>query len=311
MYHIPKNQYIVGEFCSKLESAASTYLVNYLNKIMHVLLLIPENSFEEGSNQTNVKSKDVNFITFKVSDIMRCKCSSHQAEILRIFNLLKRISDDESEIFKIIRIKDRLSLGTRDILININFMNKILCEIQLAVTDEIDKKQKMYDGFNHYLYELKRSNLGPIMQSACIWTHLDQRSKQYRYTFKSNLAVCNINLNYRKHLCNSEFMINNKYSFICSLCGIYHPAPKGLISSKKCVYCGKYFECRNCIENRMSADELKSFLHMNEGDLKYFEKDFEFWVPTETAIFPDFSLMIPRNHKIIKYYFVQKINLKG
>ena len=94
---------------------------------------------------------------------MRCKCSSHETEILRIFNLLKRISDDESEIFKIIRIKDRLSLGTRDILININFMNKILCEIQLAVTDEIDKKQKMYDSFNHYLYELKRSNLGPIM----------------------------------------------------------------------------------------------------------------------------------------------------
>ena len=83
---------------------------------------------------------------------MRCKCSSHEDEILRIFNLLKRISDSESNLLKIIRIKDRLELGTRDILINIIFMGKILCEIQLAVTEEVDFKQAKYDSFNHYLY---------------------------------------------------------------------------------------------------------------------------------------------------------------
>lgn len=46
---------------------------------------------------------------------------------------------------KIVRIKDRLELGTKDILINVRLMNKILCEIQLAINDEVDHKQKMYD----------------------------------------------------------------------------------------------------------------------------------------------------------------------
>ena len=31
-------------------------------------------------------------------------------------------------------------------------MNKILCEIQLAVTEAVDFKQTKYDAFNHYLY---------------------------------------------------------------------------------------------------------------------------------------------------------------
>ena len=42
-------------------------------------------------------------------------------------------------------------------------IDRVWIERLLAVTDEIDEKQKMFDGFNHYLYELRRSNLGPIM----------------------------------------------------------------------------------------------------------------------------------------------------
>lgn len=71
---------MVGEFCSKLESAASTYLLNYLNKNIDVLLKIPEISLEDAQKRdsTNIKSKDVNLITFKTGDLMRCKCSSHE-----------------------------------------------------------------------------------------------------------------------------------------------------------------------------------------------------------------------------------------
>lgn len=71
-------------------------------------------------------------------------------------------------------------MGTRDILINVCYMDVMLCEIQLAVEDEIDVKQQVFDAFNHYLYELKRSNLGVIMESACIWAHYDQRSKIFK-----------------------------------------------------------------------------------------------------------------------------------
>ena len=157
MHNIPKLEYLVGKFSAKLESAARTYLVSYLNKIIQALLAIPEDYDDEeeegrGKHQNKAKSRFVNLITFKITDLLRCKCSSRENEILRIFNAIKRISESDLDLIKIIRIKDRLELGTRDILINILFMKKVLCEIQLAVTDEVEEKQKMFDSFNHYLY---------------------------------------------------------------------------------------------------------------------------------------------------------------
>lgn len=41
--NIPKHEYVVGEFSSKLEDAASSSLLSYLNQIIHILLLIPRN----------------------------------------------------------------------------------------------------------------------------------------------------------------------------------------------------------------------------------------------------------------------------
>ena len=41
--NIPKHEYVVGEFSSKLEDAASSSLLSYLNQIIHILLLIPKN----------------------------------------------------------------------------------------------------------------------------------------------------------------------------------------------------------------------------------------------------------------------------
>lgn len=157
------------------------------------------------------------------------------------------------------RIKDRLELGTRDININILFMKKILCEIQLAVTDQVEEKQKNFDAFNHYLYELKRSNLGPIMESSCIWTHLDQRSKQFKKlnTSKDQLART---LGFRKHPCPKKDMQAYKYAFVCSLCGRFFSSPIGIIENRKCGSCLKYYECSHCIEGQMSERDLKMYL---------------------------------------------------
>lgn len=41
--NIPRHEYMVGELSSKLEDAASSSLLSYLNKIIHTLLLIPHN----------------------------------------------------------------------------------------------------------------------------------------------------------------------------------------------------------------------------------------------------------------------------
>jgi hypothetical protein len=43
--------------------------------------------------------------------------------------------------FGIVRIKDRLNLGTRDIMINAQINKGLVCEIQLSVTSSADKKQ--------------------------------------------------------------------------------------------------------------------------------------------------------------------------
>lgn len=76
-------------------------------------------------------------------------------------HLLKE-SENDKDKFNIVRIKDRLHLGTRDIMINAQINKGLVCEIQISVTSQSDKKQELLDSYNHFLYELKRSNLGPL-----------------------------------------------------------------------------------------------------------------------------------------------------
>ncbi len=90
---------------------------------------------------------------------------------------------------KIVRIKNRLEDSSRDILINVMFLGTILTEIQLAIKGSYNKKQQKYQDFEHYLYELERSFLGPVMESANIWAHLDERSKHF---INENQVCCSI-----------------------------------------------------------------------------------------------------------------------
>ena len=53
---------------------------------------------------------------------------------------------------KIIRIKNRLSSGTNDILMNVKFSDLIVCEIQLAIKSKKSKFLIASNGMSHYLY---------------------------------------------------------------------------------------------------------------------------------------------------------------
>ena len=189
--------------------------------MIHLLLMIPvELKKTHEHDEEYLENLDINLITFKISDLFRCKIKSREAEIIRIFKEIKQISE-KGEPFKIVRIKDRLNLGTRDILVNILFMNTFLCEIQLAVEEYVDSKQVTYDSFSHYLYELHRSRLGPIMESACTWAQFDQRSKIFRNLTveKQSNEVSSLVLHkFIQHSCSSEFLKSNNYPFICSIC---------------------------------------------------------------------------------------------
>lgn len=66
---------------------------------------------------------------------------------------------------KIFRVKNRLKQGTNDILINVLYKEKFLCEVQLAVKSPKASKSKWIECsnmFNHYIYEVGRSLFGPL-----------------------------------------------------------------------------------------------------------------------------------------------------
>ena len=167
---LPENERKMGEFAVKMSEASSEYFIMILNKQIHLLLKsveelkrqsITENVMVESPFFENL---DINLITFKIGDLMRCKCTSNEDEIARILEVLKTLSETwGKKLIKIIRVKNRLESGTRDVLINIMFNEICPCEIQLAVASQLDQKQVYFDKFNHFLYEIRRAYLGPIM----------------------------------------------------------------------------------------------------------------------------------------------------
>lgn len=50
---------------------------------------------------------------------MRCKCSSKEAEIIALYREVERMHRDPTSGIKIIRVKNRLNKGNKDILMNL------------------------------------------------------------------------------------------------------------------------------------------------------------------------------------------------
>ena len=70
---------------------------------------------------------------------------------------------------RIIRVKNRLGKGNKDILMNILFEQKVIVEMQLAIKQDKSKFIESSNKFNHYLYELRRAKFGPVMEMSSIW----------------------------------------------------------------------------------------------------------------------------------------------
>lgn len=78
-----------------------------------------------------------NLLSFKIGDLLRCRISSQEKEIIKLYDELHQISDTNPEKLKIIRVKNRLKSGTNDLLINVRYNNNFLAEIQLKVKSKI------------------------------------------------------------------------------------------------------------------------------------------------------------------------------
>lgn len=73
----------------------------------------------------------------KTFDLLRCKCISNEEEIIWIMKYIIEKSNMGGD-FKLVRVKDRLSEGTRDINLNLRFRkNSLLSEMQLLVVANI------------------------------------------------------------------------------------------------------------------------------------------------------------------------------
>ena len=113
---------ISGKFSLKVVKNLHSYIIAFLNRLIHGLLKISKRMYDENQlSQYSNWPTPVNLLTFKVGDLMRCKCSSHEKQILMIYKELQRLSHEEPEKLRIVRIKNRLRSGTNDILINVKF----------------------------------------------------------------------------------------------------------------------------------------------------------------------------------------------
>jgi hypothetical protein len=74
--------------------------------------------------------------------------------------------------FKLVRIKDKLNQKDNNVLINYMFMGKVQCELQLSIQD-MEKKDKNYYAFTHFLYELTRGKFGVLTECATIVSQHD------------------------------------------------------------------------------------------------------------------------------------------
>ena len=93
-----------------------------------------------------------------------------------MFNELQRMTVQEPKTLRIIKVKNKLKKVTKDILINLIFHDKIIVEVQLAVKSNRTKFIENSDKFNHFIYELERSNFGAVMELAKIWMTTDGRA---------------------------------------------------------------------------------------------------------------------------------------
>lgn len=171
-------------------------------------------------------------------------------------------SENNRQRFKVVRIKDRLSLGTRDIMINAQINRGLVCEIQLSVTSHSDKKQELLDSYNHFLYELKRSELGSIIENVSIWSNLEQRFSYFEQLInkKSRKRVALQATKVQRHKCGVPAFRSFKRPLICAHCNKFFPIPTTCLLNVVCTQCATTF-CGECYYyNYLNTEERKEFI---------------------------------------------------
>ena len=111
-----------------MNEVASQYIFKYLNKLIHSLLTIPKVAAEQAENDwERAVLTSVDLVTFKIGDMLRCKCACSEEEFIKILGVFDSLHVHSPDILKIIRIKNRMETENNDILINFFFGSKTGC----------------------------------------------------------------------------------------------------------------------------------------------------------------------------------------
>lgn len=147
------------------ELAANTAVL-YLNGLIGFLYRMHQLAYQnisEGRFMTFLHHEEELF-RFSVMDLLRAKCSASLPDLKKV---IAKLYSNHS--IKLVRVKNRLSTGNRDFLINFTFGScPLICELQIGLKDSADEKSAYQDHYNHFLYELARSKFGPLSECALI-----------------------------------------------------------------------------------------------------------------------------------------------
>ena len=92
-----------------MNEVASQYIFKYLNKLIHSLLNISKLAAEQAENDwERVVIESVDLITFKIGDMMRCKCACSEEDFIKILRVFDSLHIHSPDILKIVRIKNRM-----------------------------------------------------------------------------------------------------------------------------------------------------------------------------------------------------------
>ena len=74
---IDENEKISGKFCSKVVKNLHSYIIAYLNRLVHGLLKVSKEFYEDNELYNySFWPSPPNLLSFKLGDLMQCKCSS-------------------------------------------------------------------------------------------------------------------------------------------------------------------------------------------------------------------------------------------
>ena len=125
-HHINFLQKACGKYSAKIVNNLHSYIITYLNRLIHGLISVSYRFFKGHQLSKSAWPYPPNLLTFHIGDLFRCKFSSKEKQILKIYKLIEKISSENPNKLKLIRIKNRLRKGTNDILINVKFNNLTL-----------------------------------------------------------------------------------------------------------------------------------------------------------------------------------------